>query len=56
MVNEFPSNPTGARFCRLCKDFDFKPIERFSQGRKRFTCEAHLVVRRELKGRKRASV
>ena len=43
VLNEFPSNPTGVRFCRVCKDF--KPIERFSQGRKRFTCEAHLVVR-----------
>ena len=43
VMDEFPSNPTGVRFCRVCKDF--KPIERFSQGRKRFTCEAHLVVR-----------
>ena len=51
VMDEFPSNPTGVRFCRVCKDF--KPIERFSQGRKRFTCEAHLVVRRELQGRKR---
>ena len=54
VMDEFPSNPTGVRFCRVCKDF--KPIERFSQGRKRFTCEAHLVVRRELQGRKRVCV
>ena len=54
VLNEFPSNPTGVRFCRVCKDF--KPMERFSQGRKRFTCEAHLVVRRDLQGRKRVCV
>ena len=54
VMDECPSNPTGVRFCRVCKDF--KPIERFSQGRKRFTCEAHLVVRRELQGRKRVCV
>ena len=54
VMDEFPSNPTGVRFCRVCKDF--KPIKRFSPRRKRFTCEAHLVVRRELQGRKRVCV
>ena len=54
VMDECPSNPTGVRFCRVCKDF--KPIKRFSPRRKRFTCEAHLVVRRELQGRKRVCV
>ena len=54
VMNQFPSHPNGVRFCRVCEDF--KPLESFSQGRKRFTCEAHLSVRRKLKDWKREAV
>ena len=39
VMDECPSNPTGVRFCRVCKDF--KPIERFSQGRVLLHCCVH---------------